>query len=597
MRPTRPINQTGRAGRWLGLSVAFLWAVSWSGAARAEPVFTGRVSLAGMVYAESNLFDASVKDTSDQAKQALGTSALLAYGEVRGLFEGKRLWRDRLDLRLDFRLRLTGSFNYERKFIREGDITDLYAMNPGVSLGVSARGYLGGSEYDLREAYGLLRATDTLTLQVGRMFVREADAIKLDGVRLLQRFGQHWEGGVLLGGYPNPYSRSVLSDYQALCGAGVAAAREQTIQEAAELDPNGQAPCVSSGPLLSLGAGVTARYNYTTLWGSIGLVGLAFGGQGDGGPAVPLDKPDPAKLDTLQPPEDRLDAPRIFLSWNNSFRPIERLDLFTDLVFDAYGSAGPQLTRLVGLGTLRLLKDDRLVLRLGYSHLSSLAINMFLNRQLYNRRSGVTLSLSGFSAYENNLTVLRTARDEVRATADFKLGRRLGLYADGRFRYRALMGGEAPGASQLAGDGTVGVRDSGSLREIRAGLAYTALFTFRGQNHLVTLDVGRDFFGERLGVDLQYVFVYTKDAGIGMPGDACNGDRPFDPVCYGWRQGMTHELGLTVTGNPVGKLFLLLDYRLIALQTDPQPRSDPTAPEQVPLVLSNAALLRGEYRW
>ncbi|MCS6912084.1 MAG: hypothetical protein RMK29_17850 [Myxococcales bacterium] len=573
----------------------------------AEPVFTGRVSLTGLFYAES---DGITSDGTDMAinkvRTKLATSAMLAYGEVRGVLEGKRLWRDRLDLRLDLRLRGTGTFAYERKFDNtDANLVLALQQNPALSLGVSARGYLGGPEFDLREAYGLVRLTDRYTVQLGRMFVREADGAKLDGARLFRRFGNHWEGSVFVGGYPNPYSRSLLSDYTPPCGPGVAGARDQTILESAEANPNRLAPCQGIGPQLGLGAGLGARYDYNALWGYVGLVGTIFGGPGDGGPVQPLATPDVTNLNTLEPPSDRLDAPRIYLAWLNAWRPLERLDLFSDLVFDLYGGAGPQVTRAVGFATLRLLREDRLTLRLGYTHLSSLAINMYLNRMLYNRRSGATLSLADLSMVENNLTVLRTGRHELRATADVRLGRKLGLYLDGRLRHRRLIGGDGDPAvyeqpvytrntSNLAGDITVGARDLGSIKDIRAALAYTALFNFRAMNHVVVFDLGRDVLGEKLTLDLQYVFAYTRDNGLRFVQEqVCASTDPFLPVCYGLRSGTTHELGLTATANPWRRIFLLLDYRFIAMLTDRQE----TSTEDIPTVLSHGLLVRGEYRW
>jgi hypothetical protein len=58
---------------------------------------------------------------------------------------------------------------------------------------------------------------------------------------------------------------------------------------------------------------------------------------------------------------------------------------------------------------------------------------------------------------------------------------------------------------------------------------------------------------------------------------------------------MTHEVGLTTTLNPFRTLFFLVDYRFVALLTDPQGTA--MAPVDIPSVLSHSVLLRGEYRW
>lgn len=605
-----------RGGRWaapLGLTIAGATgaALLLSGPAAAEPVFTGRISLTGLFYTESD--NAQGADPEALAKARLATNARLGYADLRALFEGKRLWQDRLDLRLDLRVRLTGSLDFERKFAPTDEQLDQLIADPAQSLGTTARGYLGGPEYELREAYGLMRLGERYTLQLGRMYVREGDMFKLDGVRLVRKFGAAWEGSLLLGGAPNPYSRSLLSDYTPPCGAGVAGARELTVPESVTVDAMGRklAPCQEEGPQLSMAVGLGARYNYSTLWGTIGLIGNVVGGPGDGGPVQQLAPADVNSLSTLAPPDSSLDRPRVYLAWMNSWRPLERLDLFSDIVFDFYGSAGPQLTRLLALATVRLLRDDKLALRLGYTHMSSLAIDMFLNRQVYNRRSGGTLGQSGFSIAENNLTVLRTGRDEVRASAELKLWRRLGAYVDARFRYRGIIGGDKvetqyttpvydASAEPFAGDFTLGVRDGGSWKDLRAGLSYTALLNFRARNHVITLDLGRDFFKERLGIDFQYVFVHTTDKGIGDATSECPTDNPYAAACFGWRSGMTNELGLTVTAVPWRRLFLLLDYRLAVLSSSDQARADlpgTDPPQVIPTVISNAVLLRAEFRW
>jgi hypothetical protein len=436
------------------------------------------------------------------------------------------------------------------------------------------------------------------------MFVNEADILKIDGARLLRRFGPHWEGSVFLGGNPNPYSRSILSDYTPPCGAGVST---PLVNEAGQIVA---APC-QTGTNFGIAAGLTARYEYSTLWGSLALVGSVFGSPGDGGP---VQVEDPAVLmdrglqqpANLQLPSLGLDSPRIYVSWINSFRPIERLDLFANLVVDLYGSGGPQITRLVTLGTLRLLRDDRLTLRLGYTRMSSLAINMYLNRMLYSRVLGGTLTDQGAGIIENSLTVLRTARDDVRATADVKIVRRLGAYIDAHFRHRALLGaGSNPTVYEAAAytDNTAnfgvevaaGLRDSGTLYGIRAALSYIALFNFRGSSDVLSLDLGRDFLGERLTLDFQYVLALTRDNGAAFAGTGCTAEMAFAPQCYGQRSGVTHELGLTLTGNPWRKLFLLFDYRLTAMQTSPIGTTEPKT--EVPTVIGNSILVRGEYRW
>jgi len=565
-------------------------------------VYTGKVALTGFFYTESDGITLTGDEMLFQSK--LATSTQLGFGELRAIVDARRIAKERIDFRLDVRLRLTGDFNFETKF------TDEFfdKRKTDNNFGVSARGYLGGPEYDLREAYVNVRFSESFGLQLGRMFINEADNIKLDAVRLWRRFGPHWTGAAFAGGYPNPYSRSLLTDYAPPCGNGVAADT---------YNPATAGTCIPPGLQPGFGAGIGARYSYDRLWGSVGLVGSFFKGEGDGGKV----RPDPSALDVtgmimpplsqpnLLPADGALDAPRVFISWLNAWRPAERFDLFSDLVIDAYGSAGPQLTRLVLLGSVRLLPNDRLTMRVGASYLSSLAVNLYLNRLVYNRLSGGTLQASGFSAVENNLTILRTGRAEGRVTLDARLVRRLGGFVEGRFRFRTLLNGDSDPtvygdknvygtyAQSLAGDGSIGLRDTGSIAGLRGSLSYSFIADYRSMNHVINFDIGRDFWNERVGITLNYLAAISKDKGpVGqgaMIDDACSVLSPF-AACYGKRSGMTHELGLLATFNPWRTLYVVADYRFVALTTDRQPF---TLADTFPTIISHAILARVEFRW
>ncbi len=553
-----------------------------------KAVYTGKVALTGFYYTESDgIGHAEIDKDPTLIGQHIATTSRLGYGELRVMTDARRLANERIDFRLDVRLRATGNFNFEQKFNHDDYLP---GDDRGNSLGTSSRGYLGGPEYDLREAYLNIRFTPRFGIQLGRMFVREADNIKVDGARLFRSFGTHWEGSAFIGGAPNPYSRSLLSDYVSPCGAGVAGERNDAANT----------PCVQDGPKLGLALGVGARYAYSTLWGNIGLIGQIYNGFGDGGPVSD-------GTNATLGPDTALDAPRIFFSWLNSWRPAERVDLLSDVVVDVYGSAGVQPTRALVLATFRLVKNDRLTLRLSYSHMSSLAINLYLNRLVYNRQSGTTLLAQGISAVENNLTILRTGRDEGRITLDSRFYRRLGAFIEGRLRSRFLINGESNptvygdravygnNTQNLAYDVSGGLRDSGSLKGIRFGLTYSGIFDFRANNHVINFDIGRDFADDRFGFTISYVLALTSDkVPAGGSAGSCIATDPFSS-CYGARSGATHEVGVQLTASPVRSLFFLLDYRFIALLTDPQNLS--IGLTTYPPTLSHAILFRTEYRW
>ncbi len=575
--------------------------------AAARPLYRGKVSLTGFYYTEDDGVDPTLN-----IDKRIATNSNLGLIDLRATVLASRLWKERLDFKLDFRLRVTGSLDFERKFDSNSKLSgDDFYKTP---LGISARGYLGGREYDLREAYITFRPVPTWHLSLGRMYIAETDAIKVDGVRVGHDFGPHWSGSAFFGGYPNPYSRSLLTDYTAPCGDGVAGLRNQTptiIAGPFDATPEELATqqCQSDGGKFGLVGGAGARYSYDVLWGTVGAAASFFFGPGDGGPvgpnfsAVAPMGQDPIQAN-LQAPSDSLDAPRVFVSWFNSWRPHERVDLMSDLVIDLYGSAGPQLTRAVILSSIRALSGDRLTIRLGYSHMSSLAINMYLARLVYNRSAGTSLSAIGASAVENNLTVLRTGRDEGRVTLDSRFFRRLGGFIEGRVRARALINGDSvndvynqtsytKNTSNLAGDVSLGVRDTGSIAGVRASLVYSLIFDYRAQNHVVSFDVGRDFWKDRITASLGYTVAITTDQFANNDKVFCTSGDPFSG-CFGKRSGMTHEASAQIALNPWRTLFFLADYRLIAMTSDDR-KDLPT--KEVPTVITHAILFRSEFRW
>lgn len=589
------------------LAVCLMWVCASMGSAMAKPFVTGRLSVTGGVYAEQQI--------GSPTEDALATQAILAFGDLRGTLDVQGVGK-RLDVRLDVRLRATGSYDAEAKF-RTFD-APVFGMPPIVT----ARGYLGGPEYDLREAYARVQMTQRTQLWVGRMFVPEADALKIDGGRLTVQLGKHWQFGALLGGYPNPYSRSLLTDYTAPCGAGVSSGATPPPDEAAAGMDNrnpvtDENACVPAGPLLSLVFGATAHYEYLglpggqSLHGSLSAIGAVAGGVGAGGPVV-VDSGAGGAISNLRPSNQDNDTGRVYLSWVQQVRLNEHVDLFSDVVVDLAGSRGVQLTRGSLVGSLRWLRDDRLTLRGSYSYMSSLAIDLFMSRFVYNR-SPFGTTLGGNGVVENNLTILGIARHEARMHADFGLTKQLRIYTEGRFRFRSLINGESNQSVYLsdfylstqrstAFDVTGGLRDSGSLKKMRGTVAYTFLSDFRATNHIVRAALGTDLGQDRLSLDASYAGVFTTDAGASESGCASNLNvaRNTQPAqllttqslfladCFGRRRGALHELGLGLALSPLARqrLFFLLDYRFTALVS-----------ESAATVLGHFGLVRVEARF
>ena len=575
--------------------------------ADAKPNIYGRLVLSGMFYGEQEQPTGSAPGSGSSVPQ-LASLTTLAYVEGRAVLGADGLFNDHLDLRFDGRVRGTGSFDFERKF------DPLPLSGPPPTL--SSRGYLGGQEFDVRELHLTIRLQERVRLRLGRMLIPDADLLKLDGARLQINAGEHWQLAGFVGGAPSPFSRSVLTDYIAACGSGVAVGGGNLIA-------GGR--CIDDAQLLSLGGGVTARYQYDSLWGSLAAVAVGGFSAGDGGPVVVSGARTQDSLSlspsigNLQPAKADPDAPRVYLTWVNHLTLRERLDLHSDVVVDVAGSAGPQLTRALVSASLRLLREDRLRIGLSYSHLSSLAINMFLSRQVYNRSpNGTALALGmtpSLGVVENNLTILRTGRDEGRLNLDLRLVSRLILFTEGRLRKRALIGGDTNPAvydnsplyttntRDTAGDVSIGLRDSGSVGGVRAGLSYLLLLDYRAQSQVLHVNLGRSFAKERLSVDLDYSASLIQDLGLASSFCSVNlkpatglggvtqinpGISAFEPDCFGRRSGVTHDVGGSVLINPWRRLFFAVDYRFTVLLSDPQ--ND----VPVPTVLAHTALARME---
>jgi hypothetical protein len=483
----------------------------------------------------------------------------LGYGELRGVIDGRRL-PGNFDLHLDGRVRVSGNFS-----------TD--AAQQG-SDQIVARGYDGGREYEVRQAW-VRRRGETVDFGLGRMIVPEADALKIDGLRLWWRMSKHWDGSVYGGAYPDPFSRSLTSDYS----AGFAFA-----------------------------AGVDTTYTYDKIWGSVSASVGYLGGKDDGGP-LPATITD-AKSTAPVTGTPKTETLRTWITWTDFVRLASWLDVFTDLVLDVSGAAGVQLTRLDALATARAGKH--LTFHAGYDHLSAFAIEMWLTRFLASRVDHQAATI------ENNLIVDRTGRDEVHGDFDLTFGG-LSVYADGRFRRRALVSLNddpqfvATGKQIVPGiayDATIGLRERGTLAGLRPGLWGTYLSDYRSRSLILGISLGRSFLDERLTVDLSFLYASTSDALANNPkagpctilGTSGASVTSIQNLCYGTRAGAEYEIGLTVTGMLGAHWFTLLDYRLVAdtsggYLVTPSMMAVPPEGAKQPTVLTHVLLLRLEARY
>ena len=415
------------------------------------------------------------------------------------------------------------------------------------------------------------RRGEKVDFALGRLIVPEADALKLDGARLWWRMAKHWDASLYAGAYPNPFSRSILNDYD----GGFAIA-----------------------------GGLDATYTYDKIWGSFALSSSYFSGNDDGGP-LPASINDPASTAGVAGKIQR-EASRTWVTWTDYVRLLSWLDIFTDLVLDVTGSAGVNLTRLDAEAIVRAGKH--VTIRVGYDHLSSFAIEMWLTKLLSSRVNHTAGTI------ENNLVVNRTARDQVYGNLDFGFGK-ASIFAEGRYRKRALVsladdpqfvvtGNQvAPG---IAWDATLGIRDRGTVWGLRPALWGMVLADYRSKGALLGVELGRSFADERFSVDLAFLYSQTVDQGANNPTVAsCLGVNTIPLVynnCYGTRAGATYETGLTLSAAPSLHWFMFLDYRVVAntsggyIVAPPMMGATPVALPQ-PTILTHVLLLRLEARY
>src|SRR5262249_17470862 len=120
--------------------------------------FNMRLALSGMFLTEQ-------QSGLPLAKQEIDGYSL-AYAALRLQLDGRSL-PGKFELHIDGRVRVTGELDYSQ-------------LNTANTTGYTSRGYLAGREYELRQAYVLHRG-ESADFAFGRMYVTEADLMKLDG--------------------------------------------------------------------------------------------------------------------------------------------------------------------------------------------------------------------------------------------------------------------------------------------------------------------------------------------------------------------------------------------------------------------------------
>jgi hypothetical protein len=212
---------------------------------------------------------------------------LRLFTDLRAQLDGRHVSGGAWDVRLDARARVVPTVNGQDSWI---------SFSP-------QSGTFGGNEYELRELYAT-HGGERTDVTIGRQFVLDLAAVKIDGVRLDYASSESWTYIAFAGLYPVRGSRSIETDYPE--GVSMTGA--------------------PAGRVLPVSGGAGAAYRTSKSYGALGLVGIA-----------------PLANDRVT---GGMEQPRVFATANGYWRPSIDLDLFHYAVVDFLGTGGAALTNL-----------------------------------------------------------------------------------------------------------------------------------------------------------------------------------------------------------------------------------------------------------
>ncbi len=396
----------------------------------------------------------------------------LLWGDLRGRIEADHLSGSAWDVLGDFRLRFTPDADYLPKKDQ-----------------LRGPGWAGGNEYDLHELFVRYNTTSS-AFSLGRLVLRDLDAMTVDGASFAMRPSASFEYGAAAGMFPNPYSRSLDTDYKL---------------------PAADARSITGYPVA---AGAWGGYRMAAFYGSFGLGFIA---------------PRNSTMAVAEPV-------RTFLTARGYARASATVNFFHYGVVDFGGAAGTQLTNLQVGGNWMATPELRV--ELAYSHMSTYAIETYLRDYL---EAVPTPAAAG--APSNNLDVARMAADEGRVGADYAfIQERADIFGQVRYRRRATIATANldPTVAGLAPDTQLDVSVGARKKELVAGwdLGVNAAYIAGGRTKSFYgfLRGHRAFVQDTVDVDLDAGYVTYQD----------NCPAMGDDTCLGGAKGSTIRVGGTV---------------------------------------------------
>lgn len=468
-----------------------------------ETEYRGRLYTSGVYYTES-------------ATGPLGTFELsspnsLMFGDLRGKLEALHLGGSRWDGTGDFRVRYTPDE-------------------------LSARGYVGGQEFQLRELH-VARRSPKNEWVVGRQFVRDVDATKIDGLSYLRHLSPRWDLGMFAGLYPNPFSRSVGTDYR----------------DRRNFDQ------------MPVAGGAWTGYRFARAYGAVGAAAVA-----------PRD-------------ERGQDEARAFLTANGYFRVRNGLDVFHYFVGDVVGPAGAQI--LNAQAGVHWRAKPRLLIEVGASRMSTYAIQIYVRERLEEVQPD-----AGQPWALNNLEVVRMGSTEGRVGANYSwIESRVDLHGQVRYRTRDAFAAESsqlpmelvnlPPDTQI--DVQAGVRKKDLFAKVEGGASAVVIRGDRTSSNFLVLRASRDFWGERLHIDFDASYITYADRCEFAMGMA------VDPTCSGTARGRTLRGGVLGVYRHDRNWLFLGDFHYG--KNDAKARDATGALVPHPTITTTTFFFRGQY--
>lgn len=370
------------------------------------------------------------------------------YGDMRARLHGKHLQGKAYDFHLDARARLTG----------DGDFQS---------------GVFGDNEYDIRELY-LTREGDKTDYHLGRQFVLELAAVKIDGLRVVHRKDDEWSYLGFAGGYPSRQSRSVKTDYPV----------------AEDMDGN-------RSRIIPVSAGLGAAFRFERMYGSFGAVAI-------------LPRGTDRQTSTLE-------KPRVFTTANAYYRRSPKLDFYGFTILDLEGAAGRGITN-ASLGT-HFRPRPNVRLNASVNHVDTETLNVIAQTQLEDPDPGTP------TIVQNNIEVMRIAQTsaQVGLSVSFRDGR-FDVFTVGQVRQRPeitinlLNDMQQVIPESRAADITFGVIDRRSIKDLRLRASYTSIFGFQGvpnanrsEADIVRVGGSRELKDGKAEADVELTYLASED--------------------------------------------------------------------------------------